>query len=276
MNILNRPLGESRKANFIETPISTGGNDGGIHCPNKCPKCFTTNIQIVFCEGGERVHFSICNIQKAPRDCFAVSCNTCEYEWFQAQSVKAEKGISETQADNSIALEAGESVTGTLGQTTEINAAEAVYGFAAWLTTRNDTVVFGATNDCAIASELVNEFCLHNEFALPRNGYENNFLFPTVEDAAKEKNGWTTIRKQMAEIESAEEKQKDCPHKNQYVLNNYLVCKDCGLGREESQKNSSDKKNNKFCSCDMARGSVASPDHCVQCHLEIPGFVNGY
>ncbi len=41
----------------------------------------------------------------------------------------------------------------------EMSGSEAVYGFAAWLTTREDEVLFSAHSDSAEAADLVDEFC---------------------------------------------------------------------------------------------------------------------
>lgn len=50
-----------------------------------------------------------------------------------------------------------------------LNGAEAVYGFAAWLTTRTEAVgPFGASHNAAQAAELCNEFCLANNLHIHR------------------------------------------------------------------------------------------------------------
>lgn len=48
---------------------------------------------------------------------------------------------------------------------------EAVLGFAAWLTTRNEPVTFGATHDAAPAAELVEQFRISQGFDAPRENF---------------------------------------------------------------------------------------------------------
>ena len=44
----------------------------------------------------------------------------------------------------------------------KLTASEAVYGFAAWLTTRSEITKMGADEDCAPIAQLVGEFCKEN------------------------------------------------------------------------------------------------------------------
>lgn len=44
----------------------------------------------------------------------------------------------------------------------KLTAAEALYGFAGWLTGRRDPVTLSAEHDAAVAAELVAEFCKAN------------------------------------------------------------------------------------------------------------------
>lgn len=60
----------------------------------------------------------------------------------------------------------------------EMNASEAVYGFAAWLTTRKEVTTMGANNDCALVAELVAEFIKVNELPKVRDGWEENLTHP--------------------------------------------------------------------------------------------------
>jgi hypothetical protein len=60
----------------------------------------------------------------------------------------------------------------------KLTASEAVYGFAAWLTTKVDRVTFSSSDDAAPAAELVGQFCKENGLEDPRNGWENNLIHP--------------------------------------------------------------------------------------------------
>lgn len=52
---------------------------------------------------------------------------------------------------------------------------EAVYAFAAWLTTRPKPLIIGSNHDVAPVAELVNKFCISQRWANPRDGWEKNF-----------------------------------------------------------------------------------------------------
>ena len=60
----------------------------------------------------------------------------------------------------------------------ELNAAEALYGFAAWLTTRDTAVTFSAEHDAALAADLVNAFVGANGLERPRDGWEKQLNHP--------------------------------------------------------------------------------------------------
>ena len=60
----------------------------------------------------------------------------------------------------------------------DIKAADALFGFAAWLTTRTEVVVFGASQDAASAAELVGEFIEVNDLGKPSAEYPNTFVMP--------------------------------------------------------------------------------------------------
>jgi len=60
----------------------------------------------------------------------------------------------------------------------ELSGSEAVYGLLAWLTTRESQVTLGAGNDCAIAAELVGEFCKANKLAEPRDDWHTKLIHP--------------------------------------------------------------------------------------------------
>lgn len=44
----------------------------------------------------------------------------------------------------------------------KLTAAEALYGFAGWLTGRREVLTLSAEHDAAVAAELVAEFCKTN------------------------------------------------------------------------------------------------------------------
>lgn len=46
--------------------------------------------------------------------------------------------------------------------------AEALFAFMGWLTCRDETVRFGATENAAIAAELIDQFCKSQEWKEPR------------------------------------------------------------------------------------------------------------
>ena len=60
----------------------------------------------------------------------------------------------------------------------KLNASEAVYGFAAWITCRKQPVVFGGNNDCAPAADLVKQFCEANSLAPVTEAWPSNLIHP--------------------------------------------------------------------------------------------------
>tara|TARA_Y100000310_G_scaffold161719_1_gene161612 strand:+ start:245 stop:466 length:222 start_codon:yes stop_codon:yes gene_type:complete len=65
-----------------------------------------------------------------------------------------------------------------------ITASEAVYGFAAWLTTRDKAVIFGAKHNAGVAVGLIKEWLDVNKLDDPRDGiYPNNLVMPEREQA---------------------------------------------------------------------------------------------
>ncbi len=59
-----------------------------------------------------------------------------------------------------------------------VTPSEAVYGFAAWLTTRDDAVTFGSTSNCAPIVELVARYCEANGFEAVSERYPENLTYP--------------------------------------------------------------------------------------------------
>jgi hypothetical protein len=62
----------------------------------------------------------------------------------------------------------------------KMTASEAVYGFAAWLTCRQNGVMIGATHNAALVMDLVKRWCDANNLSPPRDGvYPNNVVQPS-------------------------------------------------------------------------------------------------
>ena len=61
---------------------------------------------------------------------------------------------------------------------TTLSPAEALYGFAAWLTTREEPVTLSARHPAGKAAELVEQFCKANALGEPREGWGKLFKMP--------------------------------------------------------------------------------------------------
>lgn len=72
-------------------------------------------------------------------------------------------------------------VTVELPQT--LNAAEAIFGFAGWLTTRTQETIMGGNADCAVVAGLCKEFMEANKLTPPRDGWQNFLTHPTEKGA---------------------------------------------------------------------------------------------
>lgn len=59
-----------------------------------------------------------------------------------------------------------------------LNPSEAVYGFAAWLTTREKKIIMGASADCAPIADLVKQFCETNNLPPVTDQWPNNLIHP--------------------------------------------------------------------------------------------------
>lgn len=64
----------------------------------------------------------------------------------------------------------------------ELNASEALYGFVAWLTTRQQTTTFSSRHGVEEGLDMVKRFCFANDLSDPRDGWSTH-LHPVVEDA---------------------------------------------------------------------------------------------
>ena len=65
-----------------------------------------------------------------------------------------------------------------MSATPPMSGAEALYGFAGWLTSRDEATVMSATHDAVPIVELVACFCKANNLQEPREGWENNLTHP--------------------------------------------------------------------------------------------------
>lgn len=64
-----------------------------------------------------------------------------------------------------------------------LNPSEAVYGFAAWLTTRDKQTVMSASDDAAIIANLVKQFCEVNHLPAVSKDWPQHLIHPCGEVA---------------------------------------------------------------------------------------------
>ena len=60
----------------------------------------------------------------------------------------------------------------------KLNQAECIFGFAAWLTTRDEVTKFGGSEECSTAADRVKEFIMINDLGDVSDDWPNNLLFP--------------------------------------------------------------------------------------------------
>jgi len=87
---------------------------------------------------------------------------------------------------------------------TTLNPSEAVYGFAAWLTTREEKTVMSAVDNSAPIANLVIQFCEENNLSEVSKQWPSNLIHPT-EAAYKQE----TVRRAFNVIKAA--MIADCP-----------------------------------------------------------------
>ena len=63
-----------------------------------------------------------------------------------------------------------------------LNQREAIYGFCAWLTTREQRTTFGASEDCAPIPDLIEAFCNANSFMPVSETWPLGLKFPIEKD----------------------------------------------------------------------------------------------
>jgi len=65
----------------------------------------------------------------------------------------------------------------------QLSGSEAVYGFSAWLTCRDEAVTASAKHDAAIWAELVDDFCKINHLTEPREMWDQLLIHPAAKAA---------------------------------------------------------------------------------------------
>ncbi len=58
-----------------------------------------------------------------------------------------------------------------------LSPSEAVFGFASWLTVRDEPVTMSAYHNAGVVAELVDQFCKRHDFKEPRNEW-TDYLVP--------------------------------------------------------------------------------------------------
>ena len=60
----------------------------------------------------------------------------------------------------------------------ELTASEALYGFVAWLTTREEAVTLSSAHDCVPIATLLSQFIRANKLSNPRENWQYNLQTP--------------------------------------------------------------------------------------------------
>lgn len=60
----------------------------------------------------------------------------------------------------------------------EMSATEALYGFCGWLTSQDEKTIMSATDDAAVISDLVQQFCKTNNLTDPRDDWVEKLIIP--------------------------------------------------------------------------------------------------
>ena len=58
----------------------------------------------------------------------------------------------------------------------ELSPSESLYGFAGWLTTRNEPITISSKHNAAIVAELVDDFIKKQKLKNPRDNWEKNLI----------------------------------------------------------------------------------------------------
>lgn len=59
-----------------------------------------------------------------------------------------------------------------------LTSSEALFGFCAWLTTRNEAVTMSAHHNAGVAADLIKEFCRVNTLPEPRDNWTDYYTPP--------------------------------------------------------------------------------------------------
>ena len=86
---------------------------------------------------------------------------------------RVDKAIKDMMADTQLCLRAERN---QMPKT--LNPSEAVYGFAAWLTCRDEKTVMSASDDAAVVADLVVQFCQVNNLPEVSGDWPNNLIHP--------------------------------------------------------------------------------------------------
>ena len=89
--------------------------------------------------------------------------------------------IARDNAKNKIWSLEGYLLRQSLSENLKLNAAEALYGFSGWLSSRQEKVEVGPFEDASVIADLVAQFCKENSLTEPREGWANNLIHPTGE-----------------------------------------------------------------------------------------------
>jgi len=63
--------------------------------------------------------------------------------------------------------------------TDKLTASEALFGFAAWLTSFDGSLLIDMLENNALIADWVDEFCKVNNLAEPRDHWADDFIMPT-------------------------------------------------------------------------------------------------
>jgi len=104
-------------------------------------------------------------------------------QWKHFQEIMREDVVSLRSIVQDLVLESvqweGERWTRETRETSrQLNAAEALFGFMSWLSTRDASISIGARHDCAVLPELVQRFLSTNNLPGVRENWHERFCFP--------------------------------------------------------------------------------------------------
>jgi hypothetical protein len=68
-----------------------------------------------------------------------------------------------------------------MGESRKMTASEAIYGFCAWLTTRNEVTTMSAKHNAGSTCDLIATFCKENKLPEPRDNWTENLIHPSGE-----------------------------------------------------------------------------------------------